>query len=617
MASSCSARAQVQTEDSNTRVTKKVKARDKEDGTPEDTIEEERPASFREALLNVPGVTGEENVMDEEWTKEWNDEDLPENRWYKDPVEQGPPEGQVPVVHVSDEEMLEWCEQWNQTLVVHVLGKKVNYRVLENKVNRDWARAGKVKIIDMPRGFYAVNFENMEDYKHVLFEGPWMVADHYLLVQRWRPNFLRSAKKESKVAVWVRIPELPLELYNRQFLERLGKSLGSFLKIDHLTSIQSRGQFARICVEIDLARPLQPKVYVRGEALKLEYEGLHSICFQCGVYGHRVESCPKQVTPLQKSAIPPVHSDEVDSHSGGSRILEEEDQGNDDGLSRPSPEKRKSGVQVCSSINGDGNMAENPEVECQRADYGPWMLVKKGFKKRKGSPTAVIASKVGGIHQSHNTVDVKEKGSRFGVLKKQGERRTEQCDMEMESTDMDGSTSGPPRDTLLGKKSGSPSGGPSNVTRTRNAFGGKNPQSGPRLRDVKKAARVGSSFKKVKKVIGPKISVGKENIQPNDQASLKGKLTPCREPDPVNESPPQGSHSTELTPIVKILIPNLPKKKFMLETGGDPNPLLGFIDPGEFDGESNEKSGQQVLMNGVNPQSKIGLSEPNPKNGSK
>lgn len=28
-----------------------------------------------------------------------------------------------------------------------------------------------------------VNFESVEDYRHVLFEGPWMVADHYMLIQ--------------------------------------------------------------------------------------------------------------------------------------------------------------------------------------------------------------------------------------------------------------------------------------------------------------------------------------------------------------------------------------------------------------------------------------------------
>lgn len=36
---------------------------------------------------------------------------------------------------------------------------------------------------------------------------------------------------------------------------------------------------------------------MRGEKLNLEYEGLHSICFKCGVYGHRMDVCPQLVVP--------------------------------------------------------------------------------------------------------------------------------------------------------------------------------------------------------------------------------------------------------------------------------------------------------------------------------
>lgn len=70
--------------------------------------------------------------------------------------------------------------------------------MLENKLTRDWARKGKIKIIYMPRGFYVVTFSEEEDYQHALYQGPWMIADHYLLVQRWRQNFLMKAKKESR-----------------------------------------------------------------------------------------------------------------------------------------------------------------------------------------------------------------------------------------------------------------------------------------------------------------------------------------------------------------------------------------------------------------------------------
>lgn len=63
------------------------------------------------------------------------------------------------------------------------------------------------------------------------------------------------------------------------------------LKIDVVTTLQSRGQFAWIWVELDLDKSLDPKVIVRGYLLNIEYESLHSICFRCGKYGHKEYRC--------------------------------------------------------------------------------------------------------------------------------------------------------------------------------------------------------------------------------------------------------------------------------------------------------------------------------------
>lgn len=86
---------------------------------------------------------------------------------------------------VSREEYESWCNRWKMSLIVNVLGKKVGFKTMENKLQRTWARIGKISINDMPQDYYLVHFSSVEDYKKVLFEGPWLVADHYLLIQRW------------------------------------------------------------------------------------------------------------------------------------------------------------------------------------------------------------------------------------------------------------------------------------------------------------------------------------------------------------------------------------------------------------------------------------------------
>lgn len=136
--------------------------------------------------------------------------------------------------------------------------------IFESKLQRSWTKNGTIQIIDMHDEYYQVIFQNEEDYKHALFEGPWKVADHYLIVQRWRPLFLMNAEKIRRVAVWIRIPRLRIELCNETFLRRVGMALGNFLKVDRLTSIHSKGKYARICVELDLDKPLETHIVVRG-----------------------------------------------------------------------------------------------------------------------------------------------------------------------------------------------------------------------------------------------------------------------------------------------------------------------------------------------------------------
>mgnify|MGYP001567182811 CR=1 FL=1 len=72
---------------------------------------------------------------------------------------------------------------------------------------------------------------------------------------------------------------------------RIGNLLGKAIKVDEVTLKAARGKYARICVEIDLTKPLIPFIWVHQDLQAVEYEGLHQICFACGQYGHVAENC--------------------------------------------------------------------------------------------------------------------------------------------------------------------------------------------------------------------------------------------------------------------------------------------------------------------------------------
>lgn len=241
-------------------------------------------------------------------------------------------------------------------------------KYMTSKLQYLWAKKGAVHVMDRNNDFFLVRFKNEGDYKHALFEGPWLVLDHYLLVQRWRPFFRHTNSSVQKIATWVRIPDLPCELCNDKFLWRVGALIGTMLKVDRNTSIQPRGNFTRICVELDLRRELVPSFTVLGVEFNFEYEGLHLICFGCGKYGHKLEVCP--------DTIKPPNSDDHGSAGSTSGTLNKEREyaPNDSHV----PDAMITDKPILGNSNEDSNLLMENSV------FGPWMLVRK-ISRRRGN----------------------------------------------------------------------------------------------------------------------------------------------------------------------------------------------------------------------------------------
>lgn len=147
-----------------------------------------------------------------------------------------------------------------------------------------------------------VIFAAEEEYLAALTGGPWRVFGSYLMVQAWTSGFDPLCDDITTTPVWVRLANLPLNLYHRTILMGIAKGLGNPIKVDNTTLNFERGRFARVCVEVNLRRPLKGSVVVNGERYFVSYEGLTNICSNCGLYGHLVHSCPKGVLASQKEA---------------------------------------------------------------------------------------------------------------------------------------------------------------------------------------------------------------------------------------------------------------------------------------------------------------------------
>ncbi|KAL0014311.1 hypothetical protein SO802_001380 [Lithocarpus litseifolius] len=180
----------------------------------------------------------------------------------------------------------------------------------------------------------------------------------------WRRNLCRIQKpkyfpkvkrrpsraSESSMAVWIRLPELPFEYYEGSVLREIESVIRPVLLVDTHIASETRGQYARLCVQINLGKPLVRLLHIGKLDQLVLYEGLNFLCVSCGRVDHRTESCPYTVR----------------SPEGINSTRKETDATGDDKGAKPNAGERT-----------------EPMSEAQEGSFGTWMLVTRK-KKDKG-----------------------------------------------------------------------------------------------------------------------------------------------------------------------------------------------------------------------------------------
>ena len=224
-----------------------------------------------------------------------------------------------------------------------------------------WKTYGNFSCVDLGEGFFLIRFDSRNSFEEVLKGGPWFIGEHFLSLRPWSPNFRASEASVSSIAVWVRLPELPVEYYHKEALLRIGSGLGPVLRVDVNTVTGTRGRFARICIQLDIKKPLAQTVKVGKVKLAVIYEGIGLLCFLCGKIGHRKEWCPCKTT------------------------------------------------ETAGNVPSDDRNTPCTEEEDKNKGFGPWMLVSR--RKRQGNPVVVRGTGTSSVIPNANSEEHSRGGS--------------------------------------------------------------------------------------------------------------------------------------------------------------------------------------------------------------
>ncbi|CAN1164265.1 hypothetical protein LINPERHAP1_LOCUS29052 [Linum perenne] len=182
-----------------------------------------------------------------------------------------------PKISFTDEEIQSFYRPSSKALVVKVLERSFSFGAVRRRLENLWARNGNIQVSDVSNSFFLVRFADPDDYRRVAFEGPWKVA-----------------------------------------VSRIGNCIGRTVKIDLATSKGARARYARVCVEVDVTKPLLGKYMIEDRTLRIEYESLENICGACGTYGHKRDCCPSILILSPNNA-----TEDASSAEDGSKMEED------------------------------------------------------------------------------------------------------------------------------------------------------------------------------------------------------------------------------------------------------------------------------------------------------
>ncbi|XP_028791303.1 uncharacterized protein LOC114747179 [Neltuma alba] len=263
-----------------------------------DARSEQRPPSFKEKHM---GGTKSDGNLNKHWRKELN-------------LEQGDVvinmDGLIPVINFSNRvrEVMEGCME--HAVVVKILRPYLRPDILFSKITSLWRPTGDFKLTELEGGCFMVMLENKFYYQNALLGGPWVVQGHYLTVHPWEPTLSPLNLEIKQVYGWVRLPGLPYHYCHKNVLRAIGEVIGQVLKIDYNSEEVDKARYARLAVKLDLTRPLVSMIKLDGVTQYVEYEGLPTICYHCGRYGHLEASCPQKMQQQQPPTMnqrPPMN----------------------------------------------------------------------------------------------------------------------------------------------------------------------------------------------------------------------------------------------------------------------------------------------------------------------
>lgn len=170
----------------------------------------------------------------------------------------------------------------------------------------------------MMKEWYSFHFQKQEDLERVLVK-PWVYGRSFLSLSRWYMGFDPLKNTPSHSLIWLKLPNLPLELWTQESLESIGNAIGKFIYVDPWIRGEKDKRIAWILIERPYkgGYPEQLEIIWEGTRThqRIDFWGIPFRCSTCHCTGHLQNACKYRRSRALRSIKTKAPSDS-DSLSG-------------------------------------------------------------------------------------------------------------------------------------------------------------------------------------------------------------------------------------------------------------------------------------------------------------
>ncbi|CAL1407317.1 unnamed protein product [Linum trigynum] len=91
-----------------------------------------------------------------------------------------------------------------------------------------------------------------------------MIGENYLTVHMWDKDFNPYNHEILSTLVWARLLDLHVHYFHPDAMTKIAQRIGNLLQVDHAMSTGAILDYARVCVQVDLTKPLLSQFKIHG-----------------------------------------------------------------------------------------------------------------------------------------------------------------------------------------------------------------------------------------------------------------------------------------------------------------------------------------------------------------